>query len=140
MKDKGKKSLALILVSVIGILLLVGALTNVVDVGDYPERNLGEDRTEVSYREALEMYGFNEETIQNILENKPEDFGSRSISEQLLKDVPSEGGVSAANTVTGILWDYRGYDTVGEATVIFTAVAGVVALFRASKEEEEDEE
>ena len=140
MKDKGKKTLAFILVCVIGALLLIGAVTDVVEVGDYPERNLGEDRSEISYQEALEMYGFNDQTIQSILENKPENFGSRSISEHLLKEVPSEEGTSAANTVTGILWDYRGYDTVGEATVIFTAVAGVVALFRASKDEEEEDE
>ena len=34
------------------------------------------------------------------------------------------------NIVTGILLDFRAYDTLGEATVIFTAVLGGLALLR----------
>ncbi|GAG41568.1 unnamed protein product [marine sediment metagenome] len=34
------------------------------------------------------------------------------------------------NVVTSIVFDYRGLDTLGEATVLFTAAAGVVLLFR----------
>mgnify|MGYP000350148501 CR=1 FL=1 len=45
----------------------------------------------------------------------------------------------AANSITAILWDYRGYDTLGEATVIFVAVAAIAALFRSSKDGEDDE-
>ena len=33
------------------------------------------------------------------------------------------------NIVTSVLADYRGYDTLGEATVIFTAGVGVMLLF-----------
>ncbi|HDK26633.1 MAG TPA: hypothetical protein ENG48_06055 [Candidatus Atribacteria bacterium] len=36
----------------------------------------------------------------------------------------------ANNVVTSIVFDYRGFDTLGEATVLFTAVVGIVALFR----------
>lgn len=36
----------------------------------------------------------------------------------------------AANAVTGILLDFRAYDTLGEATVILTAVLGGVVLLR----------
>jgi multicomponent Na+:H+ antiporter subunit B len=32
--------------------------------------------------------------------------------------------------VTAVLASYRGYDTLGETTVVFTAGAGVVALLR----------
>lgn len=35
------------------------------------------------------------------------------------------------NVVTSILFDYRGFDTLGEATVLFTAVGGVLLLLRA---------
>ena len=38
--------------------------------------------------------------------------------------------LSAPNAVTSIVLDFRGYDTLGEATVIFVAVAGVVVLLR----------
>ena len=36
----------------------------------------------------------------------------------------------ASNIVTAVLLDYRGYDTLGEATVLFTAVIGAVTLLR----------
>ncbi|MDO5844985.1 MAG: hypothetical protein Q4Q53_07575 [Methanocorpusculum sp.] len=34
------------------------------------------------------------------------------------------------NVVTSIVFDYRGFDTLGEATVLFIAVLGVTMLFR----------
>jgi multicomponent Na+:H+ antiporter subunit B len=34
------------------------------------------------------------------------------------------------NIVTAVLASYRGYDTLGETTVVFTAGAGVIALLR----------
>jgi len=45
-----------------------------------------------------------------------------------LQDGPNETGVP--NVVTAVLASYRGYDTLGETTVVFTAGAGVVALLR----------
>jgi multisubunit Na+/H+ antiporter MnhB subunit len=36
----------------------------------------------------------------------------------------------AANIVAAIILDFRGYDTLGEATVLFTAVIGVLAVIR----------
>lgn len=39
----------------------------------------------------------------------------------------------ANNAVTAVVFDYRGYDTLGEATILFTAVTGVVMLFRRRK-------
>ena len=36
----------------------------------------------------------------------------------------------AANIVAAIILDYRGYDTLGEATVLFTAVVGALAVLR----------
>jgi multicomponent Na+:H+ antiporter subunit B len=38
--------------------------------------------------------------------------------------------VDIPNAVTAVLASYRGYDTLGETTVVFTAGAGVVALLR----------
>jgi len=39
----------------------------------------------------------------------------------------------ADNGVTSVVFDYRGFDTLGEATVLFTAVAGVILIFRRMK-------
>jgi multisubunit Na+/H+ antiporter MnhB subunit len=36
----------------------------------------------------------------------------------------------ATNLVAAIILDFRGYDTLGEATVLFTAVIGVLAIIR----------
>jgi multicomponent Na+:H+ antiporter subunit B len=45
-----------------------------------------------------------------------------------LNDIKQE--VDVPNVVTAVLASYRGYDTLGETTVVFTAGAGVVALLR----------
>jgi len=39
-------------------------------------------------------------------------------------------GTGAANQVTAVLLDFRAYDTLGEATVIFAAVIGAYAILR----------
>ncbi|HDS06754.1 MAG TPA: DUF4040 domain-containing protein [Bacteroides sp.] len=36
----------------------------------------------------------------------------------------------SANMVTGVVFDYRGYDTLGEATILVTAVVGVLTVLR----------
>jgi multisubunit Na+/H+ antiporter MnhB subunit len=40
------------------------------------------------------------------------------------------GETGALNRVMGVLLDFRAYDTLGEATVIFTAILGCYALLR----------
>jgi multicomponent Na+:H+ antiporter subunit B len=42
----------------------------------------------------------------------------------------SEDEVGVENIVSAILADYRGYDTLGETTVIFTAGVSVLLLLR----------
>ncbi len=60
------------------------------------------------------------------------DFGSATSPAQLhlateyLKQSPSDIGVP--NVVTAILASYRGYDTLGETVVVFTACVGVLML------------
>jgi multicomponent Na+:H+ antiporter subunit B len=44
------------------------------------------------------------------------------------------------NIVTAVLASYRGYDTLGETTVVFTAGAGVVALLRRRRKPRDGEE
>ncbi|MEO0097131.1 MAG: hydrogen gas-evolving membrane-bound hydrogenase subunit E [candidate division WOR-3 bacterium] len=38
--------------------------------------------------------------------------------------------IRAANQVAAIILDFRGYDTLGEATVLFTSVIGVLTILR----------
>jgi len=42
----------------------------------------------------------------------------------------AQGETGANNAVTSVVFDYRGFDTLGEATILFTAVASVVMIFR----------
>lgn len=37
---------------------------------------------------------------------------------------------SAQNVVTSLVFDFRGFDTLGEAAVLFTALCSIGALFR----------
>ncbi|MGC9529347.1 MAG: hydrogen gas-evolving membrane-bound hydrogenase subunit E [Candidatus Bipolaricaulaceae bacterium] len=37
------------------------------------------------------------------------------------------------NVVTSVVFDYRGFDTLGEATVLFCAVVGVALMLRKVK-------
>jgi multicomponent Na+:H+ antiporter subunit B len=50
------------------------------------------------------------------------------VAPRYLNEMKQEVGVP--NVVTAVLASYRGYDTLGETTVVFTAGAGVVALLR----------
>ncbi len=50
------------------------------------------------------------------------------VAPRYLKEGVKETGVP--NIVTAVLASYRGFDTLGETTVVFTAGAGVVALLR----------
>jgi len=50
----------------------------------------------------------------------------RHISERFIQESHAETGIP--NMVTSVLASYRGYDTLGEVTVIFTAGIGVLML------------
>lgn len=48
------------------------------------------------------------------------------VAPEYIERGPKQTGMP--NVVTSILASYRGYDTLGEVTVVFTAAAGVLAL------------
>jgi multicomponent Na+:H+ antiporter subunit B len=49
-----------------------------------------------------------------------------------LRNGPNTTGVP--NVVTAVLASYRGYDTLGETTVVLTAAVGVLALLRGRRQ------
>jgi multisubunit Na+/H+ antiporter MnhB subunit len=63
-------------------------------------------------------------------------FGSppSEMDDYIIENTQSETGANSA--VTAVVFDYRGYDTLGEATILFTTVTGVVMLFRRKKGKE----
>lgn len=65
------------------------------------------------------------------LTNMVRPFGEPATSEMddyIITHAQNETG--ANNAVTSVVFDYRGFDTLGEATVLFTAVAGVILVLR----------
>lgn len=58
-----------------------------------------------------------------------------AVGQRILENAPQQTG--AANIITSVVWDYRAYDTFGEATVLFTAVCGVLMLFLANRRREQ---
>ncbi len=67
-------------------------------------------------------------------------YGQRAHTETddyYLRNGQAETG--ANNIVTAVVFDYRGFDTLGEATVLFIAVLGVSLIFRRLSEKEEED-
>jgi multicomponent Na+:H+ antiporter subunit B len=62
--------------------------------------------------------------------NPLHDFGAHPLRMAETYVTEGAGKTGAANLVTGILWDFRGYDTLGEATILFTAALGVLTVLR----------
>lgn len=56
----------------------------------------------------------------------PEAPIQQHVAPRYIQDAPRETGIR--NIVTSVLASYRGYDTLGEVTVIFTAGVGVMLL------------
>ena len=65
---------------------------------------------------------------QPVLSNKADDPVPPGVSADYLSKSAEKTG--AANTVTAVLLDFRAYDTLGEATVIFASIIGVYAIIR----------
>lgn len=44
----------------------------------------------------------------------------------------------AVNAVAAIVFDYRGYDTIGESFILLTAISGSFIILRTNKEKKEE--
>ena len=64
---------------------------------------------------------------------KPEVFGDAS--QIIIDETIKETG--AINSVTATVFDFRGYDTLREAVVLFTAICGVAAVLRPERKAKE---
>lgn len=78
--------------------------------------------TVVTITGAVLMYG----TLDMPIFGDPESPVQQHVAPRYLEQSASETGIP--NVVTSVLASYRGYDTFGELTVIFTAGVGVLAL------------
>lgn len=62
--------------------------------------------------------------------------GLGQVSEMIVDKTKDETG--AINSVTATVFGFRGYDTLGESIVLFTAICGVAAVLRTPKKTKED--
>ncbi len=62
----------------------------------------------------------------------------RHVVPRYLENMTNE--IDVPNVVTAVLASYRGYDTLGETTVVFTAGVGVIALLRRRRVEDRERE
>jgi len=60
----------------------------------------------------------------------------KHVAPRYIENSPRETGIP--NMVTSVLASYRGYDTLGETTVVFTAAVGVLALLAPVARRRED--
>ncbi len=59
------------------------------------------------------------------------------MDDHFLEDSQPHGQIN--NVVTAVLFDYRGLDTLGEATILFSAVSGILTVLRKFKESDTKE-
>lgn len=67
--------------------------------------------------------------------NKESSYGQ--VSEIIVDNTKEKTG--AINTVTAVVFDFRGYDTLGESIVLFTAVCGVASVLKSNKKLKKEE-
>jgi len=54
--------------------------------------------------------------------------GDVQMDDYIITHTQNESGTN--NGVTSVVFDFRGFDTLGEATILFSAVTGVLLIFR----------
>ena len=106
----------------LGIILFAGVFASI-KLADMPRTYEG-DKAEVSVYELLQDPESGEDSVKS---------GSTAdaIVQQNLKNT------HAVNDVTSIVFDFRGYDTMGEAFILITAVAGAVVILYTKKKKED---
>ncbi len=109
----------------LGIILFAGVFASL-KLADMPRTYEG-DKAEVSVYELMQDPEAGKDSVKS---------GSTAdaIVQQNLKNT------HAVNDVTSIVFDFRGYDTMGEAFILITAVAGTMVILFNKKEKKEDEQ
>jgi multisubunit Na+/H+ antiporter MnhB subunit len=73
--------------------------------------------------------------VLGVMRVHPFGYPPSDMDDYIIENAQEETGNN--NVVASVVFDYRGFDTLGEATILFTAVTGVLLLLRASKRKEE---
>ena len=73
--------------------------------------------------------------VWGVLVIHPFGYPPSDMDDYIIENAQTETGSN--NVVASVVFDYRGLDTLGEATILFTAVTGVLLLLRTRKRREE---
>jgi multicomponent Na+:H+ antiporter subunit B len=127
-KDSKPTMLPLIVVLLTGVALVVGTL----DMAPY-----GSPDATIHQRVSKQCI---ENEYAMILVHEAESHPESAVAQQVAagKIKKPEKAVGLPNIVTSILASYRGYDTLGETAVIFTAGVGVMLLLVRVRRREDD--
>lgn len=75
------------------------------------------------------------------LYNNPEDYNTDDadgVASIMVKETLDK--TRAVNAVTAIVFDFRGYDTLGESFILLTAISGSMAILRKSRKVRADKD
>lgn len=70
---------------------------------------------------------------------RPEKYdttGADGAAAIIVEETLSQTG--AVNAVTAVVFDFRGYDTMGEAFILFTAISGCLVMLRKTTKKEKE--
>jgi multisubunit Na+/H+ antiporter MnhB subunit len=73
--------------------------------------------------------------VWGVLDIHPFGYPPSDMDDYIIENAQEETGSN--NVVASVVFDYRALDTLGEATILFTAVTGVLLLLRTRKRREE---
>jgi len=77
-----------------------------------------------------------ESLVWGVLLIHPFGYPPSDMDDYIIENAQEQTGNN--NVVASVVFDYRGLDTLGEATILFTAVTGVLLLLRTLKSKEEN--
>ncbi|MCK4421139.1 DUF4040 domain-containing protein [candidate division WOR-3 bacterium] len=118
-----------VIVEVLALVILIRATINVDNVAIEKREHILSDRTALIFVGMILVFAW------FAFRSLPP-FGEPSmrVSQYYLTHGLRE--VGATNFVTSVILDYRGYDTLGEAIVLFTSISGSFAILRRLKKEQ----
>ncbi len=72
-----------------------------------------------------------------------DNFGAEGVADVIVNQNLSEKdgvGTMAANNVAAVVFDYRGFDTLGESFILLTSIAGAYVILSMAKKSKKEEE
>lgn len=92
-----------------------------------------------AFSHQMKTYDGSDTNVLELYEN-PEDYDvsdAEGIAEIIVEEDLSK--TEAVNNVAAVVFDYRGFDTMGESFILLTAIAGAYAIMRKHYDKKKEE-